>query len=442
MRHNRLSVIAILLVLITACQPPLDQAVVQAPSVYGVGICHWVPLAKPHDAVTWGYETTPAVHWAWLEREKGQFNFSLLYAYIGDRLNSGMKVWLSIQTVGVGADGKRKAPQWLFDEGAVWISGTCSKDGMIAPWDDVYQERLPILLEAINAHIAGWDEAHRNVVAGVIAMSGGMYGEMQVSSCGAKAAMKSYYGLDEAQFNARYGDAIAEIADFYFAAFSDLPVMWQVGYNVTKTDAALEQDVVDYLVMLYSDRLFVKWAGLDPVCGLNWQRRANQYYQDMFKQLSASGVRVGYEPKGVWKYQTPIGSGNWDAGKFEEVFGWAEDASFMCFPPAMISALLDVPGWQQFDAALEANAPMLTPVPTLTATVTKTPIPTKTPEPTMTPTPTSTPEPTRMPTATHTPTVTPTMTPTATLTPTTAPTPMDCWIVVGDQRYRFDCWKE
>lgn len=380
-QHRPLTGIAfIAILLIVACQPPLAR-VVQVPSVYGVGVCHWVPLAKPHDAISWGYETTPPVHWAWLEREKGQFNFSLLDAYVGDRLNSGMKIWLSIQTVGVGADGKRKAPQWLFDEGAVWIGGVCSKDGMIPPWDPVYRERLPILLEAINAHIAGWDEAHRNVVAGIIAMSGGMYGEMQVSSCGAKAAMKAYYDLDEAQFNARYGDAIAEIADFYFAAFPDLGIMWQVGYNVTETDAALEQDVVDYLVMLYSDRLFVKWAGLDPTCGLDWQRRANQHYQDMFKRLSDTGIRVGYEPKGVWKYQTPIGSGNWDAVKFEEVFGWAEDASFMCFPPAMLSALLDVPGWQAFDAVLEANAPTMP-----AATVTPMPLPTKTP--TLTPTPT------------------------------------------------------
>ena len=395
MRHK--SIIAILLgMLIVACQPPLLERAVEVPPPYGVGICHWVPLAKPHDAVTWGYETTPSVHWAWLEREKGQFNFSLLDAYVEDRLNSGMGIWFSPQAMGVGADGKRKAPQWLFDEGAIWISGTCSNDGMIPPWDDVYQERLPIFLEALNAHIAGWDEAHRNVVAGVIAMSGGMYGEMQVSSCGAKAAMKAYYGLDEAQFNTRYGDAIAEVADFYFAAFPDLDIMWQVGYNVTKTDAAVEQAVVDHLVLHYSDRLFVKWAGLDPVCGLDWQRRANQHYQDMFKQLSNTGIRVGYEPKGVWKYQTPVGSGNWDVVKFAEVFRWAEDASFMCFPPAMISALLDVPGWLEFDAALEANAPQ--PTATVTPTPTRTPTKTATPEPTMTPT--ATPSPTRTPTAT------------------------------------------
>lgn len=410
MLHNRLSVALVAMLLIIACQPPLEQVTLQAPSVYGVGICHWVPLAKPHDAIDWGYETTPSVHWAWLEPTRGQFNFNLIDAVIGDRLNSGMKIWLSIQTVGVGADGKRKAPMWLFDEGAVWISGHCANDGMIPPWDSVYQERLPMLLEALNAHIAGWDEAHRNVVAGIIAMSGGMYGEMQVTSCGAKAAMKAYYDLDEAQFNVRYGNALAEIADFYFAAFPDLDVMWQVGYNVTETDAALEQDVVDYLILHYSDRLFVKWAGLDPTCGLNWQRRANEHYQDMFRWLSGIGIRVGYEPKGVWKYQTPIGSGNWDTVKFEEVFGWAEGASFMCFPPAMISALLDVPGWQAFDAALEANAPVPTPTRMPTATATSSVTPTCTP----TRTPTATATPTRLPTKTPEPTRTPTRMPTAT----------------------------
>lgn len=397
------------------------RAIAQKPSQYGVGICHGVPTARLHDAVTWGYETGWPVDWTGLEPERGRFNLHRLYTYVDKRLNSGMRVWLSIQTMGVG-DGGRNAPQWLFDDGAVWISGYCAENGMIPPWDAVYRERLPILLTAINDHIAGWDEAHRDIVAGVVAMSGGMYGEMQLSSCGAKAAMKTHYGFDDAQFNAVYGDAVAELGDFYFTAFPDMDIMWQVGYCVSAADAALEQDVMDYLVMLYGDRLFVKWGGLDPVCGLNWQRRANEHYQNMFRRLNALGVRVGYEPKGPWKYQTPVGSGNWDAAKFEEVFKWAEDsdASFMCFQPALLRALFDmVPSWLAFDAALEANAP----------------------EPQATPTPTRPPLPTKTPTKISTPRATKTATPTASATATPPPTPMDCWIIIGDQRYRFDCWE-
>ena len=345
--------IILILLLIAACTPKYIARQVIPP--YGVGICHSVPATKPHDAIGWAYSTTPDVHWAELEPEKDQFDFSLLDAFVDARLNSGMQVWLSIQTVGVGINGERKAPMWLFEEGAVWIDGTCANDGMVPPWDGVYRERLPILLEAVNAHIAGWDAEHRNVIAGIIAMSGGPYGEMQVSSCGAKEAMKARYGLSDAQFNVLYGDAVRGLADIYSLAFPGMNTMWQVGYVTTNADVAVEQAVVDYLTPLFGDRLFIKWAGLDPVGGLDWQRRANEHYQAMFRELGNNGVRVGFEPAQPNRYKT---DGVWDTAKFEEVFAIAEDsgASFMCFQQAMLPGLFDVPGWLAFDAALEANA--------------------------------------------------------------------------------------
>ena len=344
----------------------VERAALQALSPYGIGVCHSVPSARPHDAVSWAYPTTPDVWWAKLEPVRGFYDFSLIDERVEEWSRSGFVAWISVQTMGVGIDGRRKAPMWLFDEGAVWISGTCADDGMIPPWDEVYQERLLLLLAAVNSHISGWDEEHRSAVAGVIAMSGGMYGEMQVSSCGAKEAMKAHYGLNDVQFNVLYGDAVKELANYYFMAFPDVNVMWQVGYCTTEADAALEQGIVDYLVALFGDRLFVKWAGLDPVCGLDWQRRANQHYRDMFGRLSGLGVSVGYEPAQPDRYQTPIGSGAWDAAKFEEVFGWANEATFMCFQPMMFPGLFDVPGWLAFDTALEANAPEMQATPTPT----------------------------------------------------------------------------
>lgn len=366
MRYNRLSMALIAILLTIACQP-LEHAVYM-PSVYGIGVCHSVPSARPHVAISWAYSTTLGVHWAKLEPERGIYDFSLLDKRVKKWSLSELIAWIGVQSMGVGVDGERKAPMWLFDEGAVWISGSCANDGMIPPWDEVYQERLQLLLAAINSHIAGWDEEYQAAIAGVIAMSGGMYGEMQVASCGAKEAMKAHYGLTDTQFNALYGDAIVELADYYFAAFPDTNIMWQVGYCTTTADAALEQGIVDYMVILHSDRLFVKWAGLAPVCGLDWQRRANEHYQGMFKQLSDIGIRVGYEPAKLGRYQTPVGSGAWDPAKFEEVFAVAENsgASFMCFQPVMLPGLFGVPGWLAFDAALEANAPASQPTPTAT----------------------------------------------------------------------------
>ena len=362
----------LLILLVTACQPsnatwlcecteaPGPTTLATGPAASGVGACHWMS-AGIHDDVGWGYDTTTPFHWRTLEPSPGVYNLTPL----DDFINSHPGAWLSVQTVGVNMDGNPKAPDWLMGMGAVWHTGTCSKDGLLAPWDEVYVERLAMLLEAVNTHASGF--------GGVVIMSGGMYGEYQLWSCGMYDALRSYYGY--AGFDDDYYRAVQNIVRIYADAFPNMPLMLQVG--TPPNDYA----ILDWFVQEYRERAYVKWAGLDPDNvgdGKDEVRRdANARYGTLYRSYQQTPAHFGFEPGHPVTYQDS--SGNWVNERFYNVFEWALDAGaeFMCFQGIdALPALMHVPGWQEFDAALEGVVPMPTPLPTMTVIA-----PTPTPKP-------------------------------------------------------------
>jgi len=348
------------------------MSVSSTPDICGVGVCHYVPPSS-HDA--WGYETTTAVHGRTIEPEPGVFDFVPLDTYVRERQSIGVPLVLALQTVGMvggGPDkGKPKAPDWLFAAGAVWHRGTCTNgEGMIAPWDAVYLEWLPTFLRAVNDHIATQDAAYREAVVGIVIMSGGMYGEMQLYSCNMYDKLKAYYGLSDAELNSRYEAGIKQVVDIYAAAFPDLPLILQAGYSVTTAQGAVERAVIEYAVTHYPGRFALKWNGLDPgASGLG-------HYQTLFAEYAARGVQVGFEAGHPERYKT---AGVYDPAKFAETWAVAvgdpddpddhgASASFMCYQGELLIAFWTMPGAAQFDANLRTNAggpvpPTPTPLP-------------------------------------------------------------------------------
>jgi len=369
---KRFVLAVLVLVLAAGCTPPAltTMSVSSAPDICGVGVCHYVPPSS-HDA--WGYETTTAVHGRTIEPEQGVFDFVPLDTYVRERQSIGVPLVLALQTVGMvggGVDkGKPKAPDWLLVEGTVWHRGTCtSGEGMIAPWDAVYLEWLPTFLRAVNDHIAVQDAAYREAIAGIVIMSGGMYGEMQLYSCNMYDELKTYYGLSDAALNGRYEAGMKAVVDIYAAAFPSLPLILQAGYSATTAQGVVERAVIEYATSTYPGQILLKWNGLDPGAP------GNSYYSALFAGYAAQGVRVGFEAGHPEAYKT---GGQYDPAKFQQVFdvALAGKASFMCFQGDLLDAFYTVPGWQQFDAALWANAgvPIATPTPTKTSVPTSVP---------------------------------------------------------------------
>ena len=363
------------------------------PYVAGVGVCHYVPVGSSD---FWGYETTTAVHWRELETAPGVYDWTLLDAYVNARIAQGTSLWLAIQTVGANLANETKAPDWLMGLGAVWHACSLSdNNGLLAPWDSVYLARLSSFLSAVNAHIAAQGAAYQDAIGGIVMMSGGMYGEMQLWSCGMRDDLMAYYGLTTWELNAQYLVGIKDVIDVYDSSFPTLPMMLQVGYSVDGGQAAVEEAAADYAIATLGGRALLKWNGWDP------EAAGNAHYTALFSNYAAGGTQVGYEPGHPALYKV----GNiYDASKFD--MAWdvavASGASFVCYQNSsdtedangvsMLDAFWQMPGADAFNDTLRSNVaePPLTPTPyvapTATITPTATPTPTSTPTPTVTPT--------------------------------------------------------
>ena len=361
-RIRKVLLLSAILLVAAGCTPPAltTMSVSSTPDICGVGVCHYVPPSS-HDA--WGYETTTAVHWRTLEPQPSVFDLVPLDTYVRARQDIGVPLVLALQTVGRDVYGLPKAPDWLIAQGAVWHAcSSTNREGMIAPWDAVYQERLPLFLNAVNDHIAAQDAAYREAVAGIVIMSGGMYGEMQLYSCSMYDKLKAYYGLSDAAFNGRYEAGMKAVVDIYAAAFPSLPLILQAGYSATTAQGVVERAVIEYAVSTYPGQILLKWNGLDPGAP------GNSYYSSLFAGYAAQGVRVGFEAGHPEAYKT---GGQYDPAKFQQVFdvALAANASFVCYQGDLLDAFWTLPGAVQFDADLRTNCgPAVTPTMTPTAT--------------------------------------------------------------------------
>lgn len=361
-------------ILVTACTPPAmaPLSAGQGLPAAGVGVCHYVPGEAP-DEFGWAYETSMGpyesengreergrgVFWRELEPKPGVYDFSLLDAFIAAQQGKGVRVWLAFQTLGGDMTGVPKVPAWLSSLGAEWHTGSCNNTGgMFAPWDTVYRERLVMLLQALGQHMADWPQSYRDTVGGIVTMSGGMYGETQLWSCGMASHLRAYYGLTQGELEGQFSQASREVLDEYMAAFPDWPIMYQLGWPAVDTVLA------NYAVNTYGDRVLLKWNGLDPTNvgdGKDGIRATNvDFYVDLFNSLD---VAVGFE----------IGHPNLLTGnaQYQNVMAAAlrGGASFACLQYPAWQDLMDVPGWRAWDAALQANAqeastPTATPQPT------------------------------------------------------------------------------
>jgi len=326
------------------------------PRAAGLGICHYTPDGAPPE-FGWAYETTlgRGLFWREVEPQPGQFDFSLLDAFIGQRVGKGMTIWLAFQTVGADVQsGAPKVPIWLFEQGALWHTGTCDDSGgLFAPWDPVYIERLGLLLRAINDHLAEQDQAYQETIGGIVMMSGGMYGETQLHSCGMSAHLRSAYGLGQADLEQRFLAAAQGLVDLYAQSFPDRPIMLQLGWP------AVDEALLDHAVRTASDRLYIKWNGLDPDNVGNGQdavrRDNNELYTALFGSLPA-GVHAGFEVGHPDLLQGE--DGQWSEERLGNLMEWAlrGRAHFLCLQSPAWQGLLTAPGWQQLDAELEANA--------------------------------------------------------------------------------------
>jgi hypothetical protein len=328
----------------------------------GLGVCQYTPDNAPAE-FGWAYETSlgRGLFWRELEPQPGQYDFSLLDAFVQERKDQGMTIWLAFQTVGADVrSGAPKVPTWLFEQGAVWHTGTCDDTGgMFVPWDPVYVERLGLLLRAINDHLSRQDAGYRQTIGGIVMMSGGMYGETQLYSCGMSAHLRSVYGLGQAELEQRYLGTAQALVDLYAQAFPGWPVMLQLGWP------AIDEALVDHAVHSVGDRLYVKWNGLDPDNVGNGQdavrRDNNEFYIDLFGALPA-GVHVGFETghPDLLREET----GQWSVDRLVNLMEWARrgNAHFLCLQSPAWQGLMTAPGWQQLDADLEANAAATSPL--------------------------------------------------------------------------------
>lgn len=388
-----------------SCTSPPEQAQPQPETLYtptplaaaGIGVCHWVAHEGLPSEVDFGTETTTIIHWKTLEPERDVYNWGPLDEYVLARQGSTAHPWLGIQTYGADLNGLPKAPQWVMDEGATWHTAGCGNHkAMFAPWDKVYLRRLTLLLTAVNDHIAAQPTAYQDTIAGIVMMSGGVYGETHLyewsETCNLEDAIRDYYnlGLTDQQFNDAYSESVLRLLDLYMAAFDERwPIMIQLGRPST------DEWLLPYGVAAYPNRLYAKWAGLAPTNvgdGKDDKRqRANEYYTALF-QVYGSTIPCGFEPG--HPTQEWLGP-----DQYLNAMHWARNASFVCFQAGTtLRTAYDLPQWAAFDAQLEANAAALTaPTPTRTTTPTCTPVLTPTPTPASTattrPTPTHTPDP-------------------------------------------------
>ncbi|MFH1601441.1 MAG: beta-galactosidase [Candidatus Shapirobacteria bacterium] len=351
-------------------------------STQGIGICH--SAASLDEQFSWSYEAGPSVQWKYLEPSAGVYNFSALDELIRSYQGRGVKIWLSLQTVA----GNHAAPAWLESMGARWfkIVRSDGRDhGLLAPWDQVYLERLAIFLNAVNEHLESQSSAYQQTIGGIMMMSGGMYGEMQLWSGGAEGILISSLGLNPDNLNqvytfrAAYYNSVLNLVDLYLETFKRWPVALQLGYNSlfihpeTRALISLDQAVVEKKVPEYGARLFLKYNGLDPTNvgdGLDSARqKIANYYRDLFSKWS-SQAQVGFEIGHPWLFANPPdqasflgGNYSWVVDRFTNIFEIAKAAkvSFVCFQTEMISGLRSVPGWQKFDEDLRA-----VPLPTTT----------------------------------------------------------------------------
>jgi len=359
----------------------------------GIGVCH--QAVKMDNIINWSYETTQALLWKSLEPQPGVYNFSYLDNLINSYQGQGVKIWLSIQTVA----GNHAPPLWVEGLGAKWFSIPRSdgKDhGLFAPWDQVYLERLEKLLVAINNHLESQSQAYQDTVGGIMMMSGGMYGEMQLWSGSAEAILAESLHLnpennsDLLVFRQAYYRAVLNLTDLYLSVFRSWPVALQLGYNFQFTHPQngkvmpVDQAVVEAKVPQYPGRLFLKFNGLDPTNvgdGLDGVReRAADYYSGLFSTY-ASQTQVGFEIGHPWFFGNPptqnafwTSEFRYDPARFENIFAIAKraKASFVCFQPEMIEGLKQTPSWRNFDLDLEGV--YIPPFPT-EAVSTPTPLP-------------------------------------------------------------------
>jgi hypothetical protein len=356
----------------------------QAAACAGIGGAHWAPNPSSLPAgVDWSYDTTTPVHWRTIEPVAGSYDWTSLDKLVNLYAGSGKSLWLSIQTVGANVGGLHKSPPWLETLGAVFHEGTCtgSNDGMFAPWDAIYLARLAILMEALADHIDAQGAAYQAAIGGIVMMSGGMYGETQLSSCGMEAELESHYGYNLAQLNTAMISGGEDVIDIYHTAFPDTPLMLQVGR------IAIDDDLMDYAAGVIGTNLYVKWAGLDPDIvgdGKDSVRADNnQDYRDLYA-AHCSGIACGYELGHPWLQGTSVIT-------WTNVFTWANDgvASFLGIQSdTYLNRASNISGFAALDAALEGGAaPTPTSTPTRTPTMTPSPTPTVTPTrtPTMTP---------------------------------------------------------
>ncbi len=352
---------------------PLRTKAAYSPTT-GIGACHVV--TKMDSTIQWSYDTTTAMHWKTLEPQAGVYNFTPLDNLINSYKGQNIKIWLSIQTV---AADYAPAP-WVEQMGAKWfpIVRSDGKDhGLFAPWDQVYLDRLRKLLVAVNNHLEGKPQDYKDTVGGIMMMSGGMYGEMQLWSGNAEKVLMESIQLDPKNnndilvFRQAYYRAVLNLVDIYLDVFYSWPVALQVGYNSQFTHPQsgkimpVDQAVIEAKVPEHGSRLILKWNGLDPTNvgdGLDEVRqRSVDYYSWLFSTY-ASQTQVGFEVGHPWLYgNPPTQDGFWTPdfefvpSRFKNAFETARrsKASFVCFQPEMISGLKKVKSWKTFDADLE-----------------------------------------------------------------------------------------
>ena len=346
-------------------------------SIKGLGICHYVPeFIKDDDVFDWAYETSRdrGVFWREIEPNDDEFEFTELDRFIESFEDSGVKIWLSIQTVSADLSGNPKAPTWMMDH---WITADC-KHGIFAPWDETYQNELSELLEAMNEHIqqkADENPKYRETIGGIMMMSGGMYGEMQLWSCEMENVLiqslnlnPSDYG-DVLDFRQEYFEAVSEIVDIYMSSFDEsIPIAIQLGYNgeLESREVGVDRAVVEDKVNKYGDRLILKWNGLDPRNvgdGLDEIRKKNvDYYVDLFNDFRGKTI-TGFEVGHPEYYHDSYG--NWIDKRFEDALNAALDARacFVCFQQGkdggnsdfVTGGLKGFEEYKNYDQSLERN---------------------------------------------------------------------------------------
>ncbi len=314
----------------------------------GLGVCHFAPASMP-DGFDWAYETSLGHGVFWREIEPMRSVYT--YAQLDSFLDAYPHAWLSFQTGSMDAFREPKAPMWAIHR-TVYHYGTCSiNNGIFAPWDTEYQSLLNDLMRNIGAHLAGRE------IAGVVMQSGGMYGETQLWSCSMANTLRSHYGYSDQELQEAFIRGGKRIIDIYAIAFPDTNLMLQVGWP------AVDDRLVRYAATVIGpDRLYVKWSGLDPTSV------GKQEYLPLFAAWSKLGIHLGLEVGHPTWWQSPVGSGQWDASKITAELQWAVDvgASFLCVQQEMVRPVTTMVDYVAFDSLLEANSPQPppTPVPT------------------------------------------------------------------------------